>query len=185
MNERCERERPVFLIGYMASGKTTLGRALARATGRRFVDLDEYIESLAGKTVTQIFADDGEPEFRRLESEALVRLAGNGNGSSVIIACGGGTPCFGDNMSLMNGRGLIVLLEAPQSVIVRCVVADRASRPLVAKLAAGGELERFVSENIARRAPYYNRAAASFDSSKLESEEEIAESVRLFIDKYL
>lgn len=177
-------QRPVFLIGYMASGKTTLGRALAAATGRRFIDLDEYIEDKAGKTVTRIFADDGEPVFRRLESEALAELADSAGGG-LIVACGGGTPCFGDNMELMNSKGLTVRLVTSEEVIVRRLVAERSSRPLVAKLSAGGELERYVSENLARREPHYSRAAERFDSSRLETEEEVAQSVKLFIEDFL
>ncbi len=174
--------RPVFLLGYMASGKTTLGRALAAAAGRRFVDLDEYIEDKAGKTVNRIFAEDGEPAFRRLEAEALAELA---DYSGLIVACGGGTPCFGGNMELMNSKGLTVRLVTSEKVIIRRLVAERSSRPLVARLSAGGELERYVSENMARREAYYSRAAASFDSSRLESEAEVTQSVKLFIDKFL
>lgn len=177
--------RPVFLLGYMASGKTTLGRALAAAAGRRFVDLDEYIEDKAGKTVNRIFAEDGEPAFRRLEAEALAELADYSGDDGLIVACGGGTPCFGGNMELMNSKGLTVRLVTSEKVIIRRLVAERSSRPLVARLSAGVELERYVSENMARREAYYSRAAASFDSSRLESEAEVTQSVKLFIDKFL
>ena len=178
-------DSPIFLIGYMASGKTTLGRALAAATGRRFIDLDEYIEASAGKTISQIFAEDGESHFRETESRSLVELIDNPDRSNLIIACGGGTPCFGDNMSMMNGAGLTVWLTAPIEVIVRRLVAERSARPLVSKLSDGGELENYVAENLQRRAPHYGKAHKRFDSSKLESESEIAESVRLFIENYL
>ncbi len=169
----------------MASGKTTLGRALAAATGRRFIDLDEYIESSVGKTISRIFADDGEASFRETESRSLAELIRNADGrESIIIACGGGTPCFGDNMTVMNRAGLTVRLNAPQEVIIRRLIAERSARPLVAKLADGGELETYVAENLRRREPHYSLAAESFDSSRLETESEIADSVRLFIEKY-
>ena len=174
----------IFLIGYMASGKTTLGRALAATTGLRFVDLDEYIEAEAGKTITQIFAEDGESHFRHLESHALKQLTAAGD-DGVIVACGGGTPCFGDNMDVMNMSGTTVWLTTSPEVIIRRLVAERASRPLVARLSEGGELERYVIENLARRAPHYSRSVGRFDSSKLECEEEINESVRLFINEFL
>lgn len=174
----------IFLIGYMASGKTTLGRALAASTKMRFVDLDEYIEAEAGKTITQIFAEDGEAHFRHLESIALKQLTATGD-DGIIVACGGGTPCFGDNMDLMNQSGTTVWLTAPAEVIIRRLVAERASRPLVAKLSDGGDLERFVIENLNRRTPHYSRSIGRFDSSRLECEDEINDSVRLFINKFL
>ncbi|MDE6368428.1 MAG: shikimate kinase [Muribaculaceae bacterium] len=168
----------------MASGKTTLGRALAATTGLRFVDLDEYIEAEAGKTITQIFAEDGESHFRHLESCALKQLTAAGD-DGLIVACGGGTPCFGDNMDVMNMSGTTVWLTTSPEVIIRRLVAERASRPLVARLSEGGELERYVIDNLARRAPHYSRSVGRFDSSKLECEEEINESVRLFINEFL
>lgn len=179
-------DAPVFLIGYMASGKTTLGRALAAATGRRFIDLDEYIEASTGKTISRIFAEDGEDHFRRTESRLLSEIIDNpGNDGGVVVACGGGTPCFGDNMSVMNDAGLTVWLTAPHEVIIRRLIAERSARPLVAQLSDGGELENYVIDNLRCRAPHYGRAATRFDSSRLETESEIADSVRLFIEKYL
>lgn len=179
-----KRRRLIFLIGYMASGKTTLGHALAEATGLRFVDLDQYIEENAGRTITQIFQDKGEAHFRQLETLSLEQLTAAGD-DDLIIACGGGTPCFGDNMAMMNSHGTSVWLNAPTEVIVRRLIAERSSRPLVARLSDGGELETYVAENLIRRTPHYSKATATFDSSRLESEAEIAESVRLFIDKFL
>lgn len=173
---------PVFLIGYMASGKTTLGRALSEATGRGFVDLDEYIEQKTGKTVSEIFAQDGEAEFRRLETASLGELAADSRG--LIIACGGGTPCFGDNMERMNSVGLTVWLDTSTDVILRRLLAERSSRPLVASLSEGGELEDYVAVNLERRRPYYSRAASRFDSTFLETEAEVASSVSQFIEKY-
>lgn len=178
-------KRPlIFLIGYMASGKTTLGRALAAETGVRFVDLDEYIEDQAGKSVSRIFAEEGEARFRQLESLALEELTATA-GDGVIVACGGGTPCFGNNMDLMNEAGTTVWLTTSPEVIIRRLVAERSKRPLVASLSDGGELESYVIDNLDRRSPHYSRSSARFDSSRLENETEISESVRLFIEKFL
>ncbi|MDE6074645.1 MAG: shikimate kinase, partial [Muribaculaceae bacterium] len=87
--------KPVFLIGFMGSGKTTLCNALTARTGLRSVDLDDFIENEAGMSIKEFFARYGEAEFRRLESESLARAAASGYD---IIACGGGTPCFNNNM---------------------------------------------------------------------------------------
>lgn len=164
----------------MASGKTTLGRALAAASGRCFVDLDDYIVSRCRQTITEIFAAQGEAAFRELERRALVEVA-QIRDCNLVVACGGGTPCFGDNMAVMERAGTTVWLDAPESVILRRLRLARSERPLVANLDEGGELERYVSENISRRKPYYSRAALRFDSSRLESESEIAESVGQFL----
>lgn len=179
------RKATVFLIGYMASGKTTLGRGLAAVTGRRFVDLDEYIEQKARRTISQIFAEDGEQHFRDLEAEALAELASDNSNAGLIVACGGGTPCFGNNMDLMNERGLTVWLTATPDVIIRRLIAERSSRPLVAKLSDGGELEAFVLKGLESRRPHYERAHRCFDSSRLECEQEVAESVSRFIEEFL
>ena len=100
--------KAIFLIGYMGSGKSTLGKALAQRCDIRFIDLDDYIEERAGKKIREIFAEDGEAAFRDLERRMLLEVSDMDN---VLVACGGGTPCFGDNMELMNSRGITVLLQ--------------------------------------------------------------------------
>ncbi|MCM1406525.1 MAG: shikimate kinase, partial [[Clostridium] fimetarium] len=108
---------PVYLIGFMGSGKTTLGRALAAANpALRYVDLDEEVERRAGMSVREIFARHGERRFRQLESEALRDFASERN---LIVGCGGGTPCQPGNMGFMNARGLTVLLRASDEALLR------------------------------------------------------------------
>ena len=91
--------KSVFLIGYMGCGKTTLGEVLARQMGLSFIDLDEYIERKQGATIVEIFDKMGEKRFRELETAALCDVTAM---SDVIVGCGGGTPCHGGNMALMN-----------------------------------------------------------------------------------
>lgn len=176
--------KPIFLIGYMASGKTTLGDALSAATGRCFVDLDQYIEQTAGKTVAQIFADHGEAAFRQMETQALATLA-DIRDEALIIACGGGTPCFGNNMDIMNAVGVTVWLVAPTDVIIRRLLLDRSSRPLVAGFDDESQLRGFVDTALEARTPFYCRAAHRFDSSFLESEQQISQSVDRFVEQII
>ena len=89
----------IILIGYMGAGKTTIGKALSKELGATFYDLDWYIESRMRKTVAQIFAEKGEEGFRKMEYNMLHEVAEFEN---VIISCGGGTPCFFDNMDYLN-----------------------------------------------------------------------------------
>ena len=89
----------IILIGFMGAGKTTIGRQLALALGLQFYDLDWYIEMRYHKKVSDIFAEEGEEHFRDLERRMLHEVA---EFEDVVISCGGGTPCFGDNMQYMN-----------------------------------------------------------------------------------
>ena len=104
----------IFLIGYMGAGKTTLGKAFARAMGLTFVDLDWYIEERFHKTVGQIFAERGEEGFRELEKRMLHEAA---EFEDVVISTGGGTPCFLDNMEYMNRQGMTLYLKASPEVL--------------------------------------------------------------------
>ena len=94
--------KPIFIIGFMGSGKSTLGRALAQATGLTFIDLDTYIEQRFHANVRDIFAQRGEDGFRRLERMMLHEVS---EFEDVIVACGGGTPCFFNNMEHINSHG--------------------------------------------------------------------------------
>lgn len=168
----------VFLIGYMGSGKTTLGEAVATATGCSFMDLDDYIERTAGMTIREIFDTKGEPAFREMEREAMLTLADSGID---LVACGGGTPCHGDNMELLNRYGLTVYLKAPHSSLLSRLKEGRAKRPLIARL-SDGELSDFITAQLTAREPYYSQACVSFDSSRLESVPQVEESVKEFLE---
>ena len=100
----------IFLTGYMGSGKTTLGRALAAEMGIPFIDLDHYIEKRYCKTIAQLFAEKGEEGFREVERRMLHEV---GEFEDVIISTGGGTPCFFDNIEYMNAQGTTVYLDVP------------------------------------------------------------------------
>ena len=104
----------VMLIGYMGAGKTTIGKVLARDMGMEFYDLDDYIEGRFHQKIPDIFAEKGEEGFREMEKRMLHEVAEFEN---VIISCGGGTPCFFDNMDFMNSRGETVFLDAPPEVL--------------------------------------------------------------------
>ena len=169
--------KTTFLIGYMGSGKTTLGRAVAARTGIRFIDLDDYIEEREGCSIREIFASRGEDAFRAIERDALQKVS---RMADTLVACGGGTPCFGDNMDLLNRCGLTVYLDAPHESLLSRLKEGRAKRPLIAGL-SDEELDEFIVRQMEWRRPHYSRAALRFDSSRLESVEEVAESVEKFL----
>lgn len=172
--------KPLFLIGFMGCGKSTLGRALGRATGLQFIDLDTYIERRYHANVREIFARDGEAAFRDMERRMLREVA---DFEDVIVACGGGTPCHFDNMELMNSRGLTVWLDAGLDRNYTRLLAGRYKRPAIAGK-NDAELLDFVTETRAAREPFYSRACERFDSSRLDNREEIAATVTEFINRF-
>lgn len=166
-------------MGFMGSGKTTLGTALHSATGVDFVDLDDAIEERAGKTIKQIFAEQGEEAFRQLETETLALVATRGG----VVACGGGTPCFGNNMELMNELGTTVWLQAPVDLLVNRLIVATAKRPLIAGMSRQ-QLHDYVVKTVEARTPHYSRATQSFDASDLDTLEGIERSVKSFVNQF-
>jgi len=142
----------IFLLGFMGAGKSHDGRRLAELLDLPFHDLDTQIEAAAGKSIKDIFADDGEEYFRQLEKQVLLATA---DLSPAIIATGGGAPCFHDNMDWMNENGITVFLDPPLSVLVKRLEAGRAHRPLLHK---AEELASFVSAKLSARRSFYEKA---------------------------
>ena len=166
----------IFLIGYMGAGKTTLGRALAAELGVEFIDLDCYIEERFRKTISQIFAEKGEEEFRNIERRMLHEV---GEFENVIISTGGGTPCFFDNIEYMSSQGTTVYLDVPvERLFIRLSIA-RSKRPLI-KDKNDEELRAFIAEQLGKRLPHYSKAQYSFKAEKLEDAPQVKASVEAF-----
>lgn len=168
---------PIFLIGYMACGKTTFGRALAKATGCEFIDLDFYIEQRFRRSIREIFTTEGEDAFRKKESAMLHEVAEFEN---VIVACGGGTPCFSDNMEYMLQRGEVIWLEASPERITQRLVINSSRRPLMAGKSPA-EIETSVVEGLKARTPYYSRANMRFCGENLEDRRQIDNTITKFL----
>lgn len=144
----------IYLIGYMGCGKSTIGRKLAGHAGLQFVDMDHYIEHRNCKTVPQIFAEEGEAEFRRKERKALEELS---EFTDVVVATGGGAPCFFDNMDLMNKSGVTVFLNIDPKILATRLLQSKTERPLI-KGKSKDELVRFIAETLEKRKEFYSRA---------------------------
>ena len=153
----------IFLIGYMGAGKTTLGKAFARAMGLTFVDLDWYIEERFHKTVRQIFTERGEDGFRELEKRMLHEA---GEFEDVVISVGGGTPCFFDNMEYMNQAGETVFLDVNTKVLFRRLKVAKQQRPLLANK-NDEELMAFIQEALQKRLSFYMKAKHVFNGERL------------------
>ncbi len=146
-------------MGLPGSGKTTLAKALAGAMSLPFVDLDERIENETGKSVQAIFRDSGEPGFRKLEARILRELcAAEGE---AVIATGGGTPCYSDNIMVINHAGISVFLDVPAKVIAdRIKKTDMATRPLFANVLPEN-LKDAIEFLRSQRLPFYQQAHAT------------------------
>ena len=157
----------------MGSGKTTVGRALAKELDMPFYDLDWYIESRMRKKVSQIFAELGEEGFRRIERNMLHEVA---EFEDVVISCGGGTPCFFDNMEYMNSQSQVVWLKASPEVLHKHLLMGKGDRPLL-KGKTPDELIAFIREQLQYREQFYSKARYTLDVSLMDNCEKIAITV--------
>lgn len=171
--------RPIFLIGYMGCGKSTLGRMVSSLTGIDFIDLDNYIEGRYHASVSQLFAERGEHGFRDLERAMLHEV---GEFEDVIVACVGGTPCFFDNMDWMNAHGTTVFLDTSTDKLFARLKRGRHKRPLIADK-TDDELREFIITALDGRMPHYSKAAIVFKSDLMESESEKLATGRRFVEE--
>lgn len=151
----------VFLIGFMGSGKTRWGQILAEKLDRPFLDLDEFIEENEGKTIAEIFAESGENGFRILERENLLRLAAL---PPTVVATGGGTPCFFDNMAWMKRHGTTIYFEVLPHILFERLKNERERRPLLKNLDEN-ELKNFIQNRLNEREPFYQQADFSLKNT--------------------
>lgn len=165
----------IILIGYMGAGKTTVGKALAKDLGLMFYDLDWYIESRMRKTVAQIFKESGEEGFRNIERNMLHEVAEFEN---VIISCGGGTPCFFDNMEYMNQQGETLYLQASPEVLSKHLRMGKSVRPLIVGKTEE-ELLQFIHESLEKRNPYYTQAKHILNVDLMDN----FEKIKITVDK--
>ncbi len=162
----------------MGAGKTTVGKALSKAMGLQFYDLDWYIESRMRKTVAQIFAERGEEGFRLIERNMLHEVA---EFEDVILSCGGGTPCFFDNMDYLNGQGETIYLKADPEVLYKHLLMGKIERPLL-KNKTPEQLIDFIKEQLEKREPFYTKAKHVLDVSLMDNYEKIKISVNKILD---
>jgi len=145
----------IFLVGYMGSGKTTMGKLLAQQLGLSFLDLDAYIESKFHRTIAQIFEQEGEVGFRLIEKKYLHEVA---DFEDIVIATGGGAPCFFDNMTYMNEHGITVYLKmSVDQLVTRLSISKAGVRPLISNKKTA-ELRQFVAEGLSNREGFYSCA---------------------------
>ena len=164
----------VFLVGYMGVGKTTIGKLLSKELDVEFIDLDKYIENRYRKTIQEIFAQKGEAKFRVIEREMLREVA---TFQDVLISTGGGTPCFFNNMDVMNQLGVTVFIKASVDQLMSRLLASKNVRPIIHNKTPE-ELKEFVTKHLAEREVYYSKAKLTYPTEQLESKGQIDETIK-------
>lgn len=144
----------IFLIGMMGSGKSYCAQKIAKKLKLRAYDLDNLIEMTEDLTISEIFEEEGEEYFRKLEATILRWF---GEKKDFVLATGGGTPCFHNNIEWMNENGITVWLNEPVEVLVERLKPEKAHRPLISER-SDEELNAFLTDKLAERAPFYSQA---------------------------
>jgi shikimate kinase len=158
------KSQKIYIIGFMGSGKSTAGKKLASLIGWTFVDLDKNIEEFTGKSIPEIFAQDGETSFREIEAKILRNLKSLKN---TVISTGGGTPCYSDNMEYMLGTGLTLYLKLTPGQLKSRLSKSNSKRPLIKDLGPG-ELQSFIEKKLADRERWYDRSDITVEGIDLD-----------------
>lgn len=169
----------ILLVGYMGSGKSSVGKKLAEVLKIPFMDLDSEIEKTEGVTLPKIFSEKGEIYFRKVENEVLKKLLEHPN--NFVLATGGGTPCYADSMDYILKKQDVVsiYLRTPLKVLVSRLMLEKDERPLLNHINSENELEDFIRKHLFERAFYYNQASVTIDVAS----ESVAETVEKIILK--
>lgn len=145
----------LILMGYMASGKSVIAKYLSKKVGVKNIDLDHYIEQQEGQTIQDIFKNKGEIYFRIIENKYLKELLEEDN--DVIIAVGGGTPCYANNIQLIKEKANSIYLKASIATLLERLLQDQNKRPLVKDIAKE-DLAEFIAKHLFERNDYYDKA---------------------------
>ena len=165
---KLEHSSKIFLIGFMGSGKTTLGKRLANKLNKLFFDLDAEIERIEKNTVSEIFDGKGEEYFRKLETETLIKLIDDNE--NFVLSLGGGTPCFYNNMELVNQSGTSIYLKYNAGMLTSRLINAKTERPLIKGLNVT-ELNRYISNKLIERELFYNQSKIVVKGSDLNIED--------------
>jgi len=157
----------IILLGFMGSGKSVFGKKLAKFMNLKFIDLDKHIEQKYRMTIPSIFSTFDETVFRNLETKELDLIFQDDN---IVLSCGGGTPCFNNNMDTINQSGISIYLELNEKTLADRLSNSKTKRPLIENLNKD-ELVTKISELLTLRNPYYKQAQITISSINIKTEE--------------
>ena len=158
----------IYIVGFMACGKSTLGAEIAKELKFEFEDLDELLEVKFGRSIAEMFQNWGEKKFRELEKEALRNLTARNH----VLACGGGTPCFFDNIDFMLRQGTVIYLKQDPKVLAKRIRESDTIRPLFARV-SDKDLEAEVKRLLKEREPFYSKAHVTVEGESISAKEVI------------
>ena len=168
----------IVLLGYMASGKSTIGREISKKLDMKFIDLDDYISKREKRSISEIFKVEGEIYFRKIESSYLGEILNSKD--SFILSLGGGTPCYSNNMELiLNSEASSIYIKAGIKTLVSRLTAEKNRRPLVAEL-EDDKLVEFVAKHLFERRFFYEQASMTVNTED-KSTEEITTEIRILL----
>jgi shikimate kinase len=155
----------IYLIGFMGAGKTHWGRQLSQKLAIPFFDLDEQVMTHTGKSIDEIFNEDGEEHFRLMEKEVMHIITESHD--SFVMACGGGSPCYFNNIDYMNQSGTTVWINTPMDTLFNRLVDEKEKRPLIREL-SDQQLKNFIHKKFADRRIYYEQADLTVDEEPVQ-----------------
>jgi shikimate kinase len=164
----------IFLIGFMGSGKTHWGKQLASQLKIPFYDLDEIISAKENKSVTEIFAERGEEAFRLKERESLETLIDEN--PSMVLSCGGGTPCFFNNIEKMKKYGVVVWLNTHVEILLKRLMKEKSKRPLIRNI-PDEDMKSYIIRKLNERRMYYEQADVILDNENSISINEFIQTI--------
>ena len=168
----------IVLLGYMASGKSTIGREISKKLDMKFIDLDDYISKREKRSISEIFKVEGEIYFRKIESSYLGEILNSKE--SFILSLGGGTPCYSNNMELiLNSEASSIYIKADIKTLASRLTAEKNKRPLVADL-EDNKLIEFVAKHLFERRFFYEQASITVNTED-KSIEEIITEIRILL----
>lgn len=158
----------IYMVGFMASGKTHWGRLIAEKLHREFIDLDEILEKEYSMSIAEMFSQWGEEEFRKIESEKLKSI----QAGEKVVSTGGGTPCYFDNMDFLLEHGKVIFLNTPLDVLLQRISDEKAKRPVISQI-SDKNLESEISKLLEKRREMYANAHITVDTANSTIEEVI------------
>jgi|SRR5690606_24077186 len=172
----------ISLIGYMGSGKTTIGKELAQKLNVEFLDLDELIQNHTQKSIPELFTMSGEIKFRKIEREVLLQTLDSDK--NYVLAVGGGTPVYYDNMDLIQQHTTSVYLRSNPRFLAERLILEKSNRPMIAHL-NNEDLPEFVAKHLFERRNFYEKADFTLDISSKSVDEITSEIIRHLPDFHL
>ncbi len=167
----------IVLLGYMASGKTSIGKRLSNGLSMSFLDLDDYIIEKEGMSIAKIFEEKGEVYFRLIENKYLKEILAKDE--DFILALGGGTPCYANNMDAINKTDATsIYLNGSTATMIERLIRKKAKRPLVASL-SDDKIPEFVAKHLFERRPFYEQAKLSIKIDGKKKKEVAEELIKL------